>query len=247
MLASNVSPSPLIFYPESQSEHWTQNCLNNKGKKKHWCFCILGTSDLLLIILWLDKCCMREYISSSPPLVFSGDVRTLTPVDRGIMTRLELVREQRHRQGPVFQQTVCGPRSPLNYHPNYNCITLHTCSRSQKMVNKYSHIISTNEWKQRANRPTGDIDVLPVGPNLVRTHPSLMWVNNKKGSFFFIFWSRIINQCDILRRSSRSIKIATSAWDLNVCRWALDEQKSSSLLPPLPSMFCFPPFSLDGA
>lgn len=141
-----------------------------------------------LIILWLDKCCVREHISavsaSSHPLVSSGDVRTLTPVDRGIMNRLELVREQRRRQGPVFQQTVCGPCSPLNYHPNYNCITLHTSSRSQRMVNKYSHIISTNEWKQRANRPTGDTDVLPIGPNLVWTQPSLMWVNNKKGSFF---------------------------------------------------------------
>lgn len=213
MLASNVSPSPLIFYPESQSEHWAQNFLNNKGKKQcDVCsFCILGPSDLLLMIVWLHECCTRGYISavsaSSHPLVFSGDVRSLMPVDRGIMNRLELVREQRRRQGPVFQQTVCGPCSPLNYHPNYNCITLHTCSRSQRMVNKYSHIISTNEWKQRANRPTGDIDVLPIGPNLVWTQPSLMWVNNKKGSLFFWRWfiNRVNVFCDNLKRSSWSI------------------------------------------
>lgn len=143
--------------------------------------------------------------ASSHPPVLSGDVRTLTPVDRGIMNRLELVREQRRRQGPVFQQTGRGPCSPLNYRPNYNCITLHTCSRSQRMVNKYSHIISTTEWKQSANRPTGDIHVLPIGPNLVWTQLSLMWVNNKKGALFF-FWSWFINcVCvfsDILRRSS---------------------------------------------
>lgn len=120
-------------------------------------------------------------------LVFSGDVQTLTLSGRGIISRLGLVREQGHRVGPVFLQTQGlwnDLAAPFNYHPNYNCITLHACGRSQRMVNKYSHIISTSEWKQRMNRATGDMDVPLIGPNLVWTQPNLMWVNNEKGNFF---------------------------------------------------------------
>lgn len=142
-------------------------------------------------------------VNTSPPLrrplaLFPADARTLTPVDGGIMNRLELVREQRRRQGAcVPADRVHGPCSRLNYQPNYNCITLHTCSRSQWTVNKYSHIISTSEWRQRANRPTGDTDVLPIGPNLVQIQPSLMRVNNKSR-----FIKRVSVLCDVLRLSS---------------------------------------------
>lgn len=135
---------------------------------------------------------MYAYISVLNPsltiLSFQVMYRHWHHLDRGIMSRLGLVREQGHREGPVFLQTQGlwnDLAAPFNYHPNYNCITLHTCDRSQRMVNKYSHIISTREWKQRVNRPTGDMDVPPIGPNLVWTQPNLMWVNNE--IFIYLF------------------------------------------------------------
>lgn len=74
-LRSNVSPSPLIFYPESQSEHQISSSI--KVKKNNVMFLYFQHFWSFFNILWLDKCCVRGYIAavsaSSLPLVSSGD------------------------------------------------------------------------------------------------------------------------------------------------------------------------------
>lgn len=159
-----------------------------------WSVCYLWT--------WLNEChwsiaYIHAYISvmnsSFTILSFQVMYRHWHYLDRAIISRLGLVKEQGHREGPVFLQTQGlwnDLAAPFNYQPNYNCITLHTCDQSQRMVNKYSHIISTREWKQRVNRPTGDMDVPPISPNLVWTQLNLMWVNN---GIFFFFVSKAVS------------------------------------------------------
>lgn len=66
-----------------------------------------------------------------------------------------------HRLGAMLSKDSSGP---LNRCPNYRDITLHTHSRSQRMVNKYSHIICTPGWEQRTSKPTGVMDA-PIGPD----------------------------------------------------------------------------------
>lgn len=121
---------------------------------------------------------------------------------------------------PAYTGSMERSSSPLNYHPNYKCITLHTCSW---MVNKYSHIISTSEWKQRLNTPTGDTDGGgPVGPNLVWTQPSLMWVNHGKGSFSFSGFKKCVNVfCNILRLISQICHIrGRFTWKVAITLWS---------------------------
>lgn len=122
-----------------------------------------------------QKYCIYAYSSAKNRslTVFSGDVKTLTPLDREIISSLGLVREQGHRVGPVFLQTQGlwnDLAAPFNYHPNYNCITLQTCGRSQRMVNKYSHIPmnGSREW----TGPQGTWMYPPLAPICLETTES---------------------------------------------------------------------------
>lgn len=86
-LRSNVSPSPLIFYPESQSEHRISSSI--KAKKTMWCFYIFSTSGHFLTFCdWTSAAC----VDTSLPLARPLTLLSLQVMDRGGQGNYEQIR-----------------------------------------------------------------------------------------------------------------------------------------------------------